>query len=176
MADTGASRRTLVAGIGNIFLTDDGFGVEVARRLAGATVPDGVTVADFGIRGVHLAYELLDGRYDRVILVDALPHGGPPGSIALLDPDCDGDGGDAVPDGHDMHPAAVLAFLKSIGGTAPPITVVGCQPACLDEGIGLTEAVSASIDDAVQAVLELVQDGGFTRVPGDSGTAGRLQS
>jgi hydrogenase maturation protease len=167
-----AHRRVLVAGIGNIFLGDDGFGVEAVRRLAGIAVPEGVHVADFGIRGVHLAYEILDGCYDHVILVDAMSHGGEPGSIALLIAD---GGGDVTLDAHDMHPAAVLAFLRSIGGTPPPVTVVGCQPACLDEGIGLSEAVAASIDEAVRAVLELVQDGGFTCVSGDSGTGDRIQ-
>jgi hydrogenase maturation protease len=150
--------RILIAGIGNIFLGDDGFGVEVVRRLSTMAIPDGVTVADFGIRGIHLAYEMLDG-YDRVVLVDALAHGGEPGAIALIEPEPDEIAGHAAPDSHDMHPAAVLAYVKSIGGTPPPVTVVGCQPASLDEGIGLSEAVAASIDDAVDAVLELVRLG-----------------
>jgi len=175
MAEQAEHRRTLVAGIGNIFLSDDGFGVEVVRRLAAVPVPAGVTIADFGIRGVHLAYEILGGAYDRVILVDALPHGGTPGSIALLEVDRDATEGDGAPDGHDMHPAAVLAFLRSIGGEPPPITVVGCQPACLDEEMGLTDAVAASVDEAMQTVLELVQDGGSARVSGDSGTDCRVQ-
>jgi hydrogenase maturation protease len=175
VTDQVVPRRTLVAGIGNIFLSDDGFGVEVVRRMAAVPVPAGVTIADFGIRGVHLAYEILDGAYDRVILVDALPHGGPPGSIALLEVDRDNVGGDTAPDGHDMHPAAVVAFLRSIDGAPPPITVVGCQPACLDEEMGLTDAVAASIDEAIRAVLELLQDGGSTRVSGDSGTDCRAQ-
>jgi hydrogenase maturation protease len=169
--------RILVAGIGNIFLGDDGFGVEVVRRLSTMAIPDGVTVADFGIRGIHLAYEMLDG-YDHVVLVDALSHGGEPGTIALIEAETDEIAGCAAPDGHDMHPAAVLAYLKSIGGTPPPVTVVGCQPASVDEGIGLSEAVAASIDDAVSAVLELinvgsVQHGGSTRVSGDSRTSAR---
>jgi hydrogenase maturation protease len=164
--------RILVAGIGNIFLGDDAFGVEVVRRLGTMPVPDGVTVADFGIRGIHLAYEMLDG-YDRVVLVDALPHGGEPGSIALIEADTDGIAGEAAPDGHDMHPAAVLAYVKAIGGTPPPIAVVGCQPATIEEGIGLSDAVEASIDDAVAAVLDLVQDGGSIRVSGNSGTSAR---
>jgi hydrogenase maturation protease len=151
-------RRVLVAGIGNIFLGDDGFGVEVVRRLAALPAPEGVTIADFGIRGMHLAYEILDGGYDHVVLVDALSHGGPPGAVALLEAD-PADAAPAAPDSHDMHPAAVLAFLRSIGGTSPPVTIVGCQPASLDEGIGLSEAVAASIDDAVRAVRDLVQEG-----------------
>jgi hydrogenase maturation protease len=166
--------RILVAGIGNIFLGDDGFGVEVVRRLSTMAVADGVTVADFGIRGIHLAYEMLEG-YDHVVLVDAMPHGSAPGAIALIEAETDAIAGNATPDGHDMHPAAVLAYVKSIGGTPPPVTVVGCQPASLDEGIGLSEPVAASIDDAVAAVLELINErqGGSTRVSGDSGTSAR---
>jgi hydrogenase maturation protease len=173
-SDRVAARRTLVAGIGNVFLSDDGFGVEVVRRLGVSRVPAGVTVADFGIRGIHLAFEILDGAYDRVILVDALPHGGPPGSIVLLDVDRDGEDGEG-PDGHDLHPAAVLAFLRSIGGASPPVIVVGCQPGSLDEGMGLTDQVAASVDTAMKVVIELVEEGGFNRVSGDSGTAGRIQ-
>jgi hydrogenase maturation protease len=163
--------RILVAGVGNIFLGDDGFGVEVVRRMSAMAMPDGVTVADFGIRGIHLAYEMLEG-YDHVVLVDAMPHGGAPGTIALIAPEMDGTAGHAAPDGHDMHPAAVLAYVKSIGGTAPPVTVVGCQPASIDEGMGLSEAVAASIDDAVGAVLDLINAGrlrlpvGHHRPPG----------
>ena len=81
------SGRVLVAGIGNVFLGDDGFGVEVVRRLAAVSLPDGVDVADYGIRGVHLAYDLLDGRYDTVVLVDALPLEEPPGTLAVLEAD-----------------------------------------------------------------------------------------
>jgi hydrogenase maturation protease len=150
--------RILVAGIGNIFLGDDGFGVEVVRRLSTMAIPDGVIVADFGIRGIHLAYEMLDG-YDHVVLVDAMSHGGEPGAIALVEAETDASTATDAPDGHDMHPAAVLAYVKAIGGTPPPVTVVGCQPASIDEGIGLSEAVASSIDDAVSAVLALINVG-----------------
>src|ERR1700732_1999362 len=104
--------RVLVAGVGNIFFSDDGFGPEVARRMATAPVPDGVKVVDFGIRGVHLAYELLDG-YDVAILVDPLPAGGPAGTVSVLQPDL-GDAGDpdlprvASVDAHSMEPESVL--------------------------------------------------------------------
>ena len=158
--------RILVAGIGNIFLGDDGFGVEVVRRLSTMAVPDGVKISDFGIRGIHLAYEMLNG-YDHVVLVDAMPHGGAPGAIALVEAETDAMAGNAAPDGHDMHPAAVLAYMKSIGGTPPPVTVVGCQPASVDEGIGLSEVVAASIDEAVDAVLELINNVGSVRLEAD---------
>jgi hydrogenase maturation protease len=148
--------RVLVAGIGNIFLSDDGFGVEVANRLAGLPVPEGVKVADFGIRGVHLAYELLDG-YDAVILVDALPTGDPPGTVCVFEPETDDDR-PGVLDAHGLDPAAVLSMLSKLGGQVGRTLVVGCQPATLDEGIGLSEPVAAAVDEAVHAVMMLLDD------------------
>lgn len=134
----------LVAGIGNIFLGDDGFGVEVANRLAAETMPEGVRVADFGVRGVHLAYELLDG-YDRLVLVDAVPMGEAPGTLAVIQPSVSGAHGpddDApVVDAHSMGPDVVLATLSRLGGSVEEIYIVGCQPASLDEGIGLSPHV-----------------------------------
>jgi hydrogenase maturation protease len=154
--------RVLVAGIGNIFLSDDGFGVEVADRLAAQALPPGVRVAEFGIRGVHLAYELLDG-YDVVVLVDAVPMGEPPGTLALIEPEPEGalgsgDDQSAVVDAHSMSPQVVLATLAHLGGTLERIYVVGCQPATLDEGIGLSPSVAAAVDDAVELCSELVAD------------------
>src|SRR4028119_1562995 len=96
--------RILVAGIGNIFLGDDGFGSEVARRLARLPMPDGVRVVDYGIRGVHLAYDLLDG-YDALILVDALPGSRTPGDLTVLEVGPD-DVGEAALDAHGMDPGA----------------------------------------------------------------------
>src|ERR1700694_5134917 len=148
--------RVLVAGIGNIFLSDDGFGVEVANRLAGVPVPEGVKVADFGIRGVHLAYELLDG-YDAVILVDALPTGDPPGTVCVFEPEDDPDG-HGVLDAHGLDPAAVLSMLGKLGGQVGRTLVVGCPRASLDEDIGLSEPVAAAVDEAVQAVMMLLDD------------------
>src|SRR5580704_8270552 len=113
------SNGVLVAGIGNIFPSDDGFGVEVANRLAAEAVPPGVRVVDFGIRGVHLAYELLDG-YDGLILVVAVPMGEEPGTVALIKPAAAGDtaGGPGAPvvDAHSMSPEVVLATLSRLGG------------------------------------------------------------
>jgi hydrogenase maturation protease len=148
--------RVLVAGIGNIFLSDDGFGVEVANRLAEVSVPDGVKVADFGIRGVHLAYELLDG-YDSVILIDAVPTGDPPGTVCVFQPELDGEG-PGVLDAHGLDPAAVLSMLGDLGGQVGRILVVGCQPATVEEGIGLSEPVAAAVGEAVEMVLTLVYD------------------
>jgi hydrogenase maturation protease len=156
--------RVLVAGIGNIFLGDDGFGVEVARQLAAERLGDDVSVADFGIRGVHLAYELSGGRYDGVILVDAMPRGGDPGTLYAIEPDRDGQAGvgetdsDGVVDAHSLTPAAVLAWLRRIGGRCGRIVIVGCEPASVDESIGLSAPVAASVDGAVQMVRDLVAE------------------
>jgi hydrogenase maturation protease len=156
--------RVLVAGVGNVFLGDDGFGVEVARRLAGEPMPDGVRVADFGIRGVHLAYELLDG-YRTAILVDAVPRGGEPGTVYVIEPDMAAGGGDGhygdhgdhtLLDAHGMDPEAVLSMLRTLGGADVEVLIVGCEPAEVVERIGLSEPVAASVDQAVAVVRELV--------------------
>jgi hydrogenase maturation protease len=148
-----------VAGIGNIFLGDDGFGVEVAGRMSGHPLPDGARVEDFGIRGVHLAYELLDG-YDAVVLVDAVPMGEEPGTIALIEPELSEleRGDDVAPtmEAHSMSPAVVLDMLAGLGGRVGRVLIVGCQPASLEEGIGLSAPVAAAVDRAVEAVDELL--------------------
>ncbi|UUN25077.1 hydrogenase maturation protease [Streptomyces sp. FIT100] len=162
-AQDGPAPRTLVAGVGNIFLGDDGFGVETVRRLTERPLPGHVEVADIGIRGVHLAYRLLDG-YDTLVLVDASARGGEPGTLYLIEPDAPGgDAAAGVPlDGHRMSPDAVLALLGTLcagTGTAPPrrTFVVGCEPACVDEGIGLSPQVAAAVPAAVRMVADLVQ-------------------
>jgi hydrogenase maturation protease len=146
--------RVLVAGIGNVFLGDDGFGVEVVRRLDPADLPPGVDVVDYGIRGVHLAYELLDDRYETVVLVDALPMGEPPGTLAVLEADPDGSGG-AVVEAHSMTPHVVLSALRALGGQPPRVLVVGCQPAVLDEGMQLSAPVAGAVDEAVRLVTRV---------------------
>jgi hydrogenase maturation protease len=146
----------LVAGIGNLFHGDDGFGPEVVRRLsAGGPAPDGVRLVDYGIRGMHLAYDLLAG-YDALVLVDALPAAGPPGTVAVLEVGVD-DLGDGDFDPHGMNPVAVLASLDRLGGTLPATYVVGCAPADLDEGIGLSGPVAAAVPVAADLVRELVE-------------------
>jgi hydrogenase maturation protease len=173
-----AANRILVAGIGNVFLSDDGFGVEVARRLATRELPSGIEVADVGIRGMHLAYRLLEG-YRAVVLVDTVRHGGAPGTLYLLEHDLD-EPADALHvdapqfdapqfdapqfDAHGMDPASVLAMLDALAtgvGVGRPVgrvLVVGCEPARLDEGIGLSDPVAAVVDRAAQAVVDLVTD------------------
>lgn len=155
------SRRVLVAGIGNIFQTDDAFGVEVAQQLATRTLPPGARVEDFGIRGVHLAYELLEG-YDGLVIVDAVPMGEPPGTLALIEPDLDvagsGTGETTVVDAHTMSPDVVLATLTRLGGSVAEIFIVGCQPANLQGGMGLTPAVAAAVGGATQMCCRLVSE------------------
>ena len=145
----------LVAGIGNLFLSDDGFGPEVARRLASEPLPDGVKVVDYGIRGMHLAYDLLDG-YDALVVVDALPGKGKPGDLSVLEVGPD-DLGEGELDAHGMAPVAVLASLGQLGGTLPPTYLVGCQPAEVgDLGIGLSDPVARAVSLAVCEIDKLV--------------------
>jgi hydrogenase maturation protease len=157
------TRRVLIAGIGNIFQTDDAFGVEAASLLATRTLPPGVRVEDFGIRGVHLAYELLEG-YDGLVIIDAVPMGEPPGTLAVIEPDPDTVGtsetaGEVpVVDAHTMNPDVVLTALRRLGGSIDKVLIVGCQPADLRDGMGLTPAVAAAVEDAVQLCIHLVSE------------------
>ena len=151
--------KVLIACVGNIFLGDDGFGVEVARRLALKTLPPEVTVKDFGIRGFDLAFALMES-YDVAVLVDALSQKGRPGELFVLEPDFDQVDDHGVADGHSMDPVAVLRLVKQFGGRPPRLFVVGCEPASLgeEEGyIGLSEPVQEALDGAVALVEELVQ-------------------
>jgi hydrogenase maturation protease len=152
----------LVAGVGNVFLGDDGFGVEVATRLLDTPMPDGVKVADFGIRGVHLAYELLDG-YDALVLIDAVPRGDAPGTLYVIEPDLDaiepaGVGGGPVMDAHGMAPDAVLALLAALGGRLGRVWVLGCEPADVSERMGLSEPVAGAVEEAVRLARRLAEE------------------
>ena len=149
------SREVLIAGIGNIFLGDDGFGPEVVRHLvAGSPLPEGVRLVDYGIRGMHLAYDVLDG-YSALVLIDALPGSGAPGELVSLEigPD-DVAGGEF--DAHGMDPAAVLSAIPRLGGVLPPTYLVGCRPASVEEGIGLTPPVQDAVPGAADTVRALV--------------------
>lgn len=151
------NRPVLVAGIGNVFQSDDGFGVEVATRLAARSWPEGVEIGEFGIRGIHLAYQLLDG-YRALILVDAVAMGEEPGTLAVLEPAL-ADGPEApVVDAHTMSPDVVLGTLAHLGGKVDDVYIVGCQPTNLDEGIGLSPQVEASVGRAVDLCVELVSE------------------
>jgi len=153
------SPRVLVAGVGNVFFGDDGFGVEVARRLSARPQPDGVQVADFGIRGLDLAYALLDG-YDAVVLVDAVPRGGAPGTLYVLEPVLPASAPPALTDTHDLAPANVLSIVRTMGDRLPVLRIVGCEPGSdageQDMTMGLSEPVTAVIDEAVALVESLV--------------------
>jgi len=152
----------LVAGIGNIFLGDDGFGVEVARRLATFEFPDSVRVRDFGIRGYDLAYALLDG-YDLTILVDAAPRGGEAGALYVIEPDIDeggAEGSGVALDAHAMNPVSVLRLAKSMGPVRGRILLVACEPVSLggEEGhMGLSDPVAQAVNGAVDVVRDLVE-------------------
>jgi hydrogenase maturation protease len=158
------SQGLLIVGIGNVFLGDDGFGVEVVRRLASQPLPAGVRVADFGIRGLHLAFELLDHPDGTTILVDATPRGGAPGTVYLIEPDLGqladlagpGEGGSGMTDAHAMTPDAVFALLRSLGGTPGRVLIVGCEPLRCEEEMGLSPPVELAVGEAVKLILEVV--------------------
>lgn len=149
--------RILVAGVGNIFLGDDGFGVEVAQSLSKRQVPETVTVKDFGIRGFDLAYALLD-PWDGVIIVDALPRGEAPGTLYVIEPDRSG-AGEADINPHGMDPVRVLNLAASMGTISARVLVVGCEPHDfgdeLEGRMGLSSPVQAAVEEACNTVLEL---------------------
>lgn len=172
IGDSGTTGRILVAGVGNLFLSDDGFGIAVVDHLRRhGELPVGVELVDTGIRGMHLAYQLLDG-YRALVIVDATQRGGEPGTVYTLEHDLDapqyGSGGDvqASPalDGHGMDPASVLALLDGLAGSmdlerpVDRVLVVGCEPAVLAEGIGLSPQVAAAVEPAARAVTALVAE------------------
>ena len=156
------SPSVLIAGIGNIFLGDDAFGVEVAQRLASRKLPERVKVVDFGIRGFDLAYALLD-RFDVTILVDACPRGGAPGTLYVIEPDLNVSAQEAaqtIADAHSMNPMNVIRMAKSMGGELKRILLVGCEPLTLgpEEGaMGLSEPVAAMVEEAANRIESLVE-------------------
>jgi hydrogenase maturation protease len=155
------SGRTVVAGIGNVFRRDDAFGVEVVRRLAAGGVPvEGVEVVDVGLRGVHLAYDLLDGC-DLLVVIDVAPLGRPPGTVHVIEVDAAAvsAAGPAtvVADAHRMTPETVIAFVHALGGRLGRVVVVACEPQELGEGVGLSDPVATAVDPAVRAVRHIVQ-------------------
>jgi len=160
----------LVAGIGNIFLGDDAFGVEVVNCLAQRSLPGNVCVADFGIRSFDLAYALMED-WELVILVDALPRGGEPGTLYTLEPELPG--GEAIPpdmDAHTMNPVTVLRLVSALGGEVTRMLVVGCEPATVEpdaEGnMGLSAPVASAVDEATAIIVELIE-----RVRGEAAVA-----
>jgi hydrogenase maturation protease len=151
-----ATPSILIAGIGNIFLGDDGFGAEVIRRLSSSSFPERVRVADFGIRSYDLAYALLDG-HDFTILVDAVGRGGAPGTLYVIEPDVTSSGQIAM-DAHAMNPVSVLQLAHSMGPVRGRVVLVGCEPATLggEEGhMGLSDAVLAAVEEAARLIEDL---------------------
>jgi hydrogenase maturation protease len=154
--------RTLVAGLGNVFEGDDGFGVAVAARLADEHWPEGAETRDYGIRGVHLAYQLLDG-YDLVVIADAVTRGGQPGTLYVIDHATDDDleppGQDSpMFDAHDLTPDAVLALVPLLVGTLGRVVVIGCEPQTIAPRMGLSAAVEGNVERAAQLVIDIVRE------------------
>jgi hydrogenase maturation protease len=151
------SADVLVAGVGNIFLGDVGFGPEVVRHLGAPEqppLPEPVRLVDYGIRGLHLSYDLLEG-YSALIIVDTMPGHGRPGEIRVVAVDPDDVTADGA-DPHGMDPVAALSGLPSLGGALPPTYVVGAQPANLEEGIGLSDPLRAAVPVAGAVIRELL--------------------
>jgi len=161
--NSAGQQHILIACIGNIFLGDDGFGVEVARRLSTRHYPEGVHVVDFGIRGMDLAYAMLE-HYDTLVLVDTVLRGGLPGTLYLLEINLAADNLEQVsqfmPDAHSMDPVKVFAFAKLLGAQPVRTLLVGCEPVPPEEERdcreGLSEPVQAAIDEAIKMIDSLV--------------------
>jgi hydrogenase maturation protease len=149
------SARVMVAGIGNVFLGDDGFGVEVAQRLSAETLPDGVTVTDVGIRALHLAFALLD-RPDLLLIIDTASRGQPPGTLYVIEPTIDASRGN-IADAHGMNLANVISALRGLGGEVPRILLVGCEPAFLGEAMGLSPTVEQAVPGAIAMVRRILE-------------------
>ncbi|WP_243716630.1 hydrogenase maturation protease [Actinomadura sp. KC345] len=161
LADGEPSRTVLVAGIGNVFHGDDGFGVEVVRRLERRPLPKGVDVTDFGIRGIDLMYALGDG-YETVVLVDAAERGHAPGTVSLIEPDAAGglDFGGVAVDAHGLDPAKVLRLARDNGRAPSRILLVACEPSSRTTDatweMELSAAVGAAVDEAVALIERLL--------------------
>jgi hydrogenase maturation protease len=149
--------RILVAGIGNIFLGDDGFGPEVMRHVVAQPLDADVQPVDYGIRGMHLAYDLLED-WRALVLIDALPDRGAPGTLHVFEADHETLSPTAGLEAHSMDPAAVFATLRALGGTPPQTIVIGCEIENIDEGMGLSVPVAAAVPLAVAAINDVLVD------------------
>lgn len=161
--------RILIAGIGNIFLGDDGFGCETVQVLRQMHLPADVKVIDYGIRGFDLAYALLES-YETVIFVDAVSQGGAPGTIYLLEITEDSSGQDAAMNPHSIAPRDLLAMARSLGEVPSKVLIVGCEPADfgdeLEGRMQLSAAVAASVPRAVDLIMDVVESR-LVQSPGD---------
>jgi hydrogenase maturation protease len=155
-------KRILVAGIGNAWLRDDGFGGEVVRRLEQRELPDGTVVLDFGSGGLDLAYEVMRG-YDALVLVDVSRQGGEPGTLYVMEA-LEEDVEAGIEDGqvinpHGMDPQTVLRFVKTVGAWPGKVVVVACEPAQVEEmGLGLSDEVARAVDGAVALVVQTIEE------------------
>ncbi len=155
-------KQILVAGVGNAWLQDDGFGPVVVQRLESRELPSGVTVMDFGSGGLDLAYEIMRG-YDALVLVDVSRQGGEPGTLYILEPD-PADYSRPIEDGemispHGMDPQTVLRFVNAVGGFSGKVVVVACEPGPVEDlAVGLSPEVEAVIERAIEVVLEQVAE------------------
>lgn len=161
-------RQLLVAGIGNIFFGDDGFGVEVAWELLKRRWPEHIRVVDFGIRGLDLTYALLSGDYEQVILIDAVDRGGVPGTIYLIEPSgCSGDeaegadgedlsAGPGMIDPHDLNPDKVLGAVAAMGGRLERVVLIGCQPRAARSAEALAAGLSPAVRGAIPKTIEML--------------------
>jgi hydrogenase maturation protease len=165
-----ADRSILIAGIGNIFLGDDGFGVAVAQRLLTRALPEGVRVVDYGIRSLDLAFALTEGP-DVTILIDACRRGLAPGTLFVLEPEVNAvDVPESPPDAHAMNPLVVIRMAQSMGGPLKKLLLVGCEPQTLgpEEGqMGMSACVESAVDGAVDLAMSLVQQIRAGEWPGD---------
>jgi hydrogenase maturation protease len=156
-------KQVLIAGIGNAWQRDDGFGSEVARRIEGRDLPDGVAVIDFGTGGLDLAYQVMYG-YDGLLMIDVSRQGGSPGTLYVMEVDEDEVPGGSVEDGevlnpHGMDPETVLRFIKITGGWPGKVVIVACEPETVEEmGVGLSAVVEEAVDRAVDLVIETAKE------------------
>ena len=155
-------KRILVAGIGNAWLRDDGFGGEVAKRLGEIELPEEAAVFDFGTGGLDLAYEVMRG-YDALVLVDISRQGGEPGTLYVMEAS-EEDVEAGIEDGqminpHGMDPQTVLRFVKSVGAWPGKVVVIACEPAEVEEmGFGLSDQVRQAVDGAAALVLDTIEE------------------
>lgn len=151
----------LVAGVGNVFLGDDGFGVEVARRLSAMDVPPWAKVVDYGIRGMHLAYDLAGADHELTIIVDATSRGDRPGTVYVVELEVEATT-DVSPvlDAHGMQPDVVLGLVGLLGEKPGRVLLVGCEPDTVDQRMGLSPSVEAAVEVAARAVLDLIAEHG----------------
>ncbi|HLY71530.1 MAG TPA: hydrogenase maturation protease [Puia sp.] len=153
-------KRVMIAGVGNLFMKDDAFGVEVVKKMMQKEFPEGVEIKDFGTGGLKLAYDLMKG-YDGLILLDASKRGGSPGTLYVIEPDekefqSSLEEGDTI-DPHGGDPLTVLRFVKAFGSWPAKVMIVACEPASTDEfEMGLSDSVKASVDKAIEFVNEII--------------------